>query len=283
MNVWRFPALLALMALLLPGCANLKQMAEAQKPKAVVAGVSVASLSLQDITLNTRVKLDNPNPFELKAAGLTLDLSVAGGHLATVSQPDSSLTLPASGSKEMVLPVTLKFADLYRAVSGLKDKNEVPYGLKGSIRFAVPVLGDVSVPLAYDDILPIPHLPDVKLQNVKLLKAGFSSVQLQLDMLVKNPNAFAVDLNKLGFRLGAQGKTLGSGQVSSLSLASGKSQTLSLPLTLSISELGSALFSLLTSDKPMSFSLDGQADLLPGLGVWQPDSMTFHSEKSLSL
>ena len=284
MKTWlTLPLLLLSAALLLSGCANLQDMAKAQKPKASVAGVSVADLSLKTITLNTRVKIDNPNPFSLKAAGLALDLSVAGSHLVTVSQPDSSLSLPANGSKEVTLPVTLAFTDLYNAVSGLKNKNEVPYVLQGSVSFALPVLGNISVPLSYEDVLPIPHLPVIKLQSVKLTKAGFSSVQLQLDMLVNNPNAFGVDLQRLGFNLAAQGKSLSRGEVKSVSLASGGSQMLSLPLNLSLSQLGTTLFSLLTGREPVSFSLNGQADIVPESAAWKPSAMTFKSEKSLSL
>lgn len=267
----------------LSGCAALQQLGEAQKPTAKVTGVSIADLSLKSITLNARVNINNPNPFKLQTAGLDLETAINGHSLIKISQPDNKLTLPASGDKEIVLPMTIQFSDLYKAVSGIKGKNEVPYGLKGNVHFAVPVLGNVSLPLEYEGILPIPQLPDVKINDIKVVKAGFTSIKLQLDMLIKNNNSFAVDMNKLNFNLAAQGKSLGSGQVNAVSLESGKAQSVSLPITLSLSEIGTAIFSLLRSDKPMSFSLDGEADILPAIEAWKAETMSFKAEKQLSL
>lgn len=283
MTTWRSLSLLAALALTISGCAGLKDMAKAQKPEASVTGVSVAALSLTGITLDTHIKLKNPNPFALKTAGLDLDLATNGKHLLSASQPDSKLTLPANGSTETTVPVTIKFSDLYAAVSGLKGKNEVPYALDGKVRFNLPVLGDVSIPLSYEDVLPIPQLPQIKLQDISLVKAGFSSIQLKLDMLVSNPNSFGLDLNKLNLGLSAQGKSISSASLSSVSLDKGGSQSVSVPVSLSLSQLGASLFSMLTSKNPVNFAVDGKADVLPAISSWKPEAMSFHSEKALSL
>lgn len=275
--------LAALLILMLSGCASLKQLSEAQKPSASVIKVSVADLSLKTITLNAQVNIENPNPFELKTAGLELDAAIAGHSLARISQPDSQLTLPASGNKTIDLPVTITFSELFAAAKNVKGKNKVPYGLSGEILVAVPVLGTISMPLEYQDVLPIPQLPDVRIDDVKLLKAGFTEIKLQLDMTIKNLNDFAIDLQQLNFNLAAQGKSLGGGELKSVSLESGKSQSVSLPLSLRLSEFGSTLFRLFKSDKPMDFSLNGDAKLQPALDVWQAENMSFNVTKQLSL
>lgn len=268
---------------LLSGCASLQQLSEAQKPSAKVTSVAIADLSLSSITLNAKVNIHNPNPFELKTAGMELEAAIAGHALAHISQPDSQLTLPASGDKTIDVPVTIKFSELFAAAKSVKGKNQVPYGLSGEILVAVPVLGTISMPLEYQDVLPIPQLPDIRIDDVKLLKAGFTEVKLQLDMTIKNLNDFAIDLQQLNFNLAAQGQSLGGGELNSVSLDSGKSQSVSLPLSLSLSEFGSALLRLINSDKPMDFSLDGNARVIPGLDAWQADTMSFNVEKQLSL
>lgn len=275
--------LAALSLLILSGCASLQQLSEAQRPNASVVKVSVADLSLKTITLNAQVNIENPNPFELKTAGLALDAAIAGHSLARISQPDSQLTLPASGNKTIDLPITIKFSELFAAANSVKGKNQVPYGLSGEILVAVPVLGTISMPLEYQDVLPIPQLPDVRIDDVKLLKADFTEIKLQLDMTIKNLNDFAIDLQQLNFNLAAQGQPLGGGELKSVSLESGKSQSVSLPLSLSLSEFGSALLRLINSDKPMDFSLSGDAELLPALEAWQAENMSFNVEKQLSL
>jgi LEA14-like dessication related protein len=283
-NIHRlFSPLLAVTALLLmSGCAHLKPFAEAQKPTAEITQVTVSDMSLNTITLNARVAINNPNPFKLSAAGLALDIRVADRTLAHVKQPDNHLTLSASGRTEVSLPITLRFSDIIAAGRNLKGKSEVPYGIDGEIDVALPV-GSLKVPVSYRNTLPIPSLPDIQLNNVTLLEAGFTKVRLQLDMTVSNLNAFAIDLQQLSFNLAAQGKAISSGEVKAVSLAKGGRQQVSLPLTLSLTELGSTLLRLLKSDRALTFSLDGQARIVPAIEAWSSETMAFRSEKRISL
>lgn len=276
-------ALLTLLFITLGGCSSLQKYSDAQKPKARVTDVSVAAVSLSTITLNTTIRVDNPNPFKLHTGGLQLALSIAGHPLVQIEQPDHTLALPARGSADLTLPVTLAFADIYRTAADLRNQSEVPYALQGSIRLAIPVLGTVSIPLSYEDRLPVPRLPDIRLQGITLMKASFSSLQLRLDMAVSNPNRFGLNLKALDYRLLAEGKNMSAGSVSAVSLPGHSTQAVSIPFSLSLTEVGSSLFRLLTADKPLRFELNGLADIVPELGAWKPEPQTFRSEKRLSL
>ena len=276
-------SLLLLAALMLGGCSNLQKIAKAQQPKASVTGTSVAGMSLQDITLNVRVKIDNPNPFRLQGVGLTLNLLIDNNKLVTVSQPDASLSVPAKGSQEVVLPVRLRYQDIYRTARHLADKNEIAYRLEGKVSIEVPVLGAVSIPVSHTDTLPVPRLPDISLKGIKLVKSSFTSLQLQVDLGIKNPNRFGLNLNGLGFKVAANDKTLSSASAKPVNVAAAGEQTLSVPITLNITELGSSLFSLLSGGKSVQFGVEGKADVVPELDAWKPDAMEFKSGKRLNL
>ena len=277
-----FSLLLLAAFTLLSGCAALQDVAKVMKPEASVADVSVADLSLQSITLLVDVKVDNPNAFALNTSGFDLDLDIAGSTLANVKQPDSKMSIPAQGSNHMKLPVTLAFKDLYSAVSGAAGKNSVPYGIKGNVKLNLPVLGDVSLPLSFEDILPIPKMPDIKLNNIRLDSASLSGIKLNMDMEVTNPNSFGLTVNSLGYALKAAGKSLGSGNMQSLNIGEGESKVVSVPLSLSLSELGMSLYKMLTGSDAVKFALQGNADIAPDLGVWKPEAFSFNSEKSVS-
>ena len=267
---------------LLSGCAALQDVAKVDKPKASVAGVSVSDLSLQAVTLLVDVEVANPNAFALNTSGFDLDLDIAGSTLANVAQPDRQMSIPAKGSNHVKLPVTLAFSDVYKAVSGAAGKNSVPYGINGNVMLNLPVLGDVSLPLSFEDILPIPKMPDIKLSQVRLVEAGFSGVKLNMEMQVTNPNAFGLSVNSLNYALQAAGKSLGSGAVKSLNIGQGESQTVSVPLSLSLSELGMSLYKIFTTRGDVDFALQGKADIAPDLSVWKPQPVNFNSQKSFS-
>jgi len=282
-NQTRFPLLLILMTLLLTGCSNLQNMAKAQKPQAQISSVTVSQLSLTEVTLLAKVTVKNPNPFKLPGVGLTLDLNIGGKKIVTVVQPDSSISLPAKGSRDITLPVTLKFTDLYRTVSGIKDTSSVAYEITGRINMKVPLLGDVSLPLSHKDTLPIPQLPDVSLQKVSVQEASFTRLRLTVDIAISNPNAFALNINTLNYQLSAAGKTLTSSSIKPLKLNTGERKTLSVPLSLSLSEAGSSVLRLLTGKAAVTYTLNGEMGIAPDLKAWKPKPLTFKSEKSLSL
>ena len=131
-------------------------------------------------------------------------------------------------------------------------------------------------------LLPIPKMPDIKLNNIRLDSASLSGIKLNMDMEVTNPNSFGLTVNSLGYALKAAGKSLGSGNMQSLNIGEGESKVVSVPLSLSLSELGMSLYKMLTGSDAVKFALQGNADIAPDLGVWKPEAFSFNSEKSVS-
>ena len=103
-----------------------------------------------------------------------------------------------------------------------------------------------------------------------------------MEMQVTNPNAFGLSVNSLNYALQAAGKSLGSGAVKSLNIGQGESQTVSVPLSLSLSELGMSLYKIFTTRGDVDFALQGKADIAPDLSVWKPQPVNFNSQKSFS-
>lgn len=266
---------------MLSGCSTLSGLGKAQQPTASVTQVSFADISLQAITLNVHVRVHNPNPFAVQGAGLDLHMLINDNRLLSVAQPDNRMTLPARGHTDLILPLTVEYAALYRTASGLRGKNEVPYALQGHVRIDVPVLGEISAPFQFNDTLPIPRLPNVSLDSVQLVETSFSRVRLNVTLNMNNPNRFAIALNQLGFQLNANQRALAQADVGRMSLNGNQQQTVTVPISLSLAELGSALFRLLGSGQAIDFALNGQADVIPDLPGWQPERMHFDSAKKV--
>ena len=275
--------LFTFIALLLSGCSNLQNIAKAQKPQAQISSVTVTELSLTEVTLLAKVTVKNPNPVKLPGVSLTLDLNIDGKKIVAVTQPDSSISLPAKGSRDISLPITLKYTDLYKTVSGIREKSSVAYEINGRVSMKVPVLGDVSLPVRHKDTLPVPHLPDVSLVNVRMEDASLTRLRLSFDLAVSNPNSFGLKINTLSYQLSAAGKSLSSSKTEPLTLNAGERKTFSIPLSLSLSEAGSSVLRLLSGKSAVTYKLDGKADIAPALKVWKPKPLTFSSEKTLSL
>src|SRR5439155_17477235 len=108
-------AVSALLAALLggAGCATLQQLLgmAIQTPTLTFKSASLADVSLTAATVNLAYQLDNPNPFGLTLASVDYAFFVEGRQVVA-GRPPAGLTVPASGSAEIVLPANVRFMDI---------------------------------------------------------------------------------------------------------------------------------------------------------------------------
>ncbi|MGB7390150.1 LEA type 2 family protein [Marinomonas sp.] len=271
-----------LTVLLLSGCASLQETMDVNKPTASVAGVSIGSLSTDAVTLLLDVEVKNPNVFPLKTAGFDLGLLVNGNNIAKVNQPDSSLSLPAKGSNSVRLPVTLTFDQLIKGVGSLKDKKQFDYAVEGDVAINLPVLGDLKMPVAYAGQMPIPQKPEVAFKGVKMDSVGLSGATFNVDLEVTNPNDFDVNLSDVHYKLASKGASLGGGEIKKIALGKGKTQRLTIPLTLGFSEMGMSSYRMLTSSDPVSVDMSVGANVETDIPGWKSSPVTFESQQVLT-
>ena len=164
------------------GCAGLN----VQKPTAAVTGMAVKGVDAKGFTMNFNVDLKNPNTMALPLTAADYKLDLAGMNvLDGKAKPEGSI--PAGGSKSIVLPVTMTYENLLAAEQGIvKSGGNVPYVLDGglSLNTGTPMLGDIRVPLQYNGTLPLKEIlnnPQAVMQNpaaqklAKELLGGFFS------------------------------------------------------------------------------------------------------------
>ncbi|WP_369922159.1 LEA type 2 family protein [Marinomonas polaris] len=267
---------------LLSGCSALQKTIDVHKPTASVTGVSIESLSTEAVTLLVDVKVTNPNSFALKTAGFDLDLLVNKHNIATINQPDSSLSLPAKGSNSVRLPVTLTFDQVIKSVGDLANKTELDYAVEGKVAINLPVLGDFDMPVDFTGVLPIPKQPDITFKNLNIDSIGLSGVKLSVDLEIVNPNRFDVNLSNVRYQLKTEGKSLGEGRIQNIDLLEGKTQHLSIPLSIAMSGMGSSLYRLLTSSDPIAVDVSVGADVDTNIGGWKSTPLSFETKQILN-
>jgi len=121
-------------------------------------------------TMNFSVDLKNPNTMALPLTAADYKLGLAGMNvLDGKAKPEGSI--PAGGSKSIVLPVTMTYENLLAAEQGIiKSGGNVPYVLDGglSLNTGTPLLGNIRVPLQYNGTLPLKEIlndPQAVMQN----------------------------------------------------------------------------------------------------------------------
>jgi LEA14-like dessication related protein len=147
---------LALVLLALAGCA-LNTLAHMESPKVDVTNVKLKGTTLAGADVLVELRVDNPNDVNVVLDSVVYHLRLNGQPLLD-GHYDQQVQIAASGPTTVELPVTIRFDDLYRVIGTLQNRKNPEYALDADLRFAVPVLGEVTVPVTQTGKVPVDRL-----------------------------------------------------------------------------------------------------------------------------
>ena len=169
------------LCLLATGCAQVTM----EKPTAQIAKVGVQDINSSGFTLNFGVDVHNPNskPLPVKKADYQLMLS---GTKVLEGKTSPSESIPAGGSKQIAVPVTLTYENLLAAKSAIvKGGGNLSYAFDGGLSFdAGGMFGGLRVPVKYNGELAVKDLlsnpmallrSPAALKLAKMIASGFSN------------------------------------------------------------------------------------------------------------
>jgi len=143
--------------LLLAGCSGLGTLARMESPTVDVTGVKLKGTTLAGADVLVQFRVDNPNDVNLVLDGIGYHLRLNGQPLLN-GHYDQQIQIAAGGPTTVDLPVTIRFDDLYRVIGTLQNKKNPEYALDADLRFEVPVLGEVVVPVTQTGKVPVDRL-----------------------------------------------------------------------------------------------------------------------------
>lgn len=147
----------ALCMISLAGCSGLGTLARMEQPRVDVTGLKLAGTTLSGADVLVQFQVDNPNDVDLVLDGIGYKLRLNGQPLLD-GRYDQRTRIAASGRTAVELPVTIRFDDLLRVIRTLGDHKNPNYDLEADLRFAVPILGEVTVPVTQTGKVPVDRL-----------------------------------------------------------------------------------------------------------------------------
>ena len=149
--------LLALSLFVLAGCGGLNTLAHMESPTVDVTGVKLLGTTLAGADVLVQFRVDNPNDVDLTLDGIAYKLRLNGQPLLD-GHYDKQIQIAASDRTAVELPVSIRFDDLLRVVRTLQGQKTPQYALDADLRFAVPILGEVVVPVSQTGKVPVDRL-----------------------------------------------------------------------------------------------------------------------------
>ncbi len=253
----------ALTALFFSGCSELLQVLQplnVQKPKVQVANVKLKALNFTKADLLFNLKIENPNALSVSLHGFDYDFLINKNSFVK-GQQETKTQIKPNGVSIVPIPVTLSFKKLYQTYRSLNDADSLHYTLKAGFTFALPVLGNVRIPVTTSGKLPTVTLPRIAIQTLKLENLGFTQATLRLQLRLNNPNAWSAILQKLNYRFAVNGNQWATGNLEQKQQIAGKQESLiDIPITLNLLQMGTTVYNVLTHPGALHYELKGGAD-----------------------
>lgn len=254
------------------GCAQLEQVFDTSKPTASVEDMRLANVNFERAELVFDVVIDNPNPVGVDLAGFDYALSLEGSEVLS-GRRDRAVSLPADGTETIEVPLTVPFAEVESLVGDLAGRERVDYGLELGLDVDVPGAGVQRLGTTTSGSLPVPQRPGIELQRARVDSLSLSGARLVLELVVDNPNAFGIDLDRIGYALAIDGQRWASGkQETGVSLPANGQGGLELPVSVRFGAIGRGAYDLLSGGGQADYTLE--ADLagragLAGFGAFE--------------
>ncbi len=222
-------------------------------PALSFGGIGFSELGLDGVTLELKYAVDNPNPLPIKLEGVKYALQVEGKSVVA-GGPKDGTEIAAGGRTDLVFPARVKFMDLASSLPALLSKDRAKLGFTGSLGSKGPA-GVDALSLSHQDTFQLPKLPQFSIGAPKIAGMDFTSARIELPVILKNLNSFALPIGNVAGAVSLSGSKIGNVATGELGmLEAGQQRTVNLPLTLKLAEVASAALALGGSSVPLAFN-----------------------------
>jgi LEA14-like dessication related protein len=253
-----------LLCAVLVSCQALQDVAQvpvtSDKPTASIVAARLSDLSMDTVTLELDVQVNNPYLVSLPLSALSYSLTSDNRTLLSGS---GSPAAPIGATSSDIVPLVLRvsFQDLLSTLSGLQPGHVVNWAIDVQLTVVAPVIGPLTLPLERSGKLPVPAVPEVSLSSVRWDSLSLGEARATLELAVLNTNSFDIDLDELSFGLDLGGARVAEAHaLPTDSLQEDQAAIVRIPISFSPLNLGAAALALFKSDGA-SYNLNGMLSL----------------------
>ena len=242
------------------GCSSLGPIGDALAPftpKVRFEKLALQGLDFTKIDVDFVFAIDNPNPLNVKLDTFSYALGLEGVEFLR-GVNEQGLALKARGTSELALPVSLRFADIFKLVGAVSGKDELAFAISGDFGFQTP-LGLARVPFKDSGKLPVVRPPEIGLAGLRLGKLDLlaQKATLELDLTLANPHGgSALQFSGFDYKVALGATPVAAGLVDDIpAVGAGARQTVTLPLSLNLRSLGTAIAGAITGKGSLDVGL----------------------------
>ncbi len=243
------------------GCAEL----EPYLPVVHFDRLELQHVSFEDVATDFVFQIENPNPVGVDIASFSYALDLEAIEFLS-GDNEEGLALPARGSTDLRLPVSLIFANVYDTIQATRGEDIVDFGLAGKFGFDTP-LGPVQIP--YDEAGGFPALRTPKFQLGKLSvdAVDLFGADLSLDLNVDNDHESTLFFQQLAAVVTLNGESLVDGLLADFDVGGASTGTVSVPIHVDFLSAGLTLVNVIVDGGKVDVGFVASMDVDTPFGV----------------
>jgi LEA14-like dessication related protein len=257
------------LTLFISGCATLRDYTDVREPDVTFKNMSVQNITFDGVTLLFDFEVNNPNRFGVKAEKYNYEFFINDRSFITGLQ-EEPLQIDRESVSLIQVPVSMSFSEVYQTFSSVLRQDSLSYKLSTEVEFDLPIAGSRTVPVSTDGMLPIPRVPRVQFGDFNVKDISLTGADVDVSFRVSNPNAFGISISNAKYLLRVNGRQwLDTTLEENIEVDGSENKTITIPLRLSATQMGSAMFEIMSGNTTFNYELQGSAEISADLMGFQ--------------
>lgn len=233
-------ALLPLLAMSTVGCEQISDFL----PKVAFDGLEVRAIDWEEADVDFVFSVSNPNPVRVGLSSFDYDLDLEDVDFIEGDNPDG-FTLAANGSAPLVLPLDLRYEDIWNTIEAIRGEDVVDFGLSGRMGFNTPG-GEVKLPYDESGGFPALRIPKFRFQALRVTDVNPLAPKIEIDLGVDNELGSSLFFDRFDYAVSLNDDDVAGGIVQTFEALGATESVLTLPIDLdpitALGQIGNALF-----------------------------------------
>lgn len=236
-------------------------------PKVGFDGLTIRSIDWEEADVDFNFSVSNPNPVSVGLSSFSYNLDLEAVPFLSGDNPEG-FQLEALGESPLVLPLDLRYENIFQTIQATRGEDTVGFGLYGKMGFDTPA-GNVQLPYNQDGGFPALRTPKFSFQNLRVPRVDLfaGTADLELDLGVDNDLGATMFFDRFDFALDLEGSNVASGLLNTFDAAGASTTTLTLPVTVNALSLVLVLADALVTGEHLDLGLAATMDVETPFGV----------------
>lgn len=235
-------------------------------PKVSFDGLEVRSIDWEEADVDFVFGVANPNPVSIGLSSFSYDLDLETISFLSGDNPDG-FRLVAEGSAPLVLPLDLRYEEIWNTIQATRGEDIVDFGLSGRLGFNTPA-GEAKIPYNEKGGFPALRTPKFRFQTIRVTNLrDFGDVDLEVDLGVDNEHESSLFFDNFDYGMKLNGQSVANGLVNTFDVDGATEGTLTLPISMDLITAGLVLGDVLINGGKVDLGLSAAVDVDTPFGV----------------